>query len=51
MDWKKLYLLLFNRMTDAIRQLERRNYGEAEALLRDAQREAETLYIEENRET
>ncbi len=45
MDWEKLYHLLFNRITDALEQLERRNYGSAEELLRKAQLEAEECYL------
>ncbi|MBR2717149.1 MAG: hypothetical protein IKP17_09685 [Oscillospiraceae bacterium] len=45
LDWEKLYHLLFNRITDALEQLERRNYGSAEELLRKAQLEAEECYL------
>ena len=47
MNWERLYHLLFNRITDALEELDRRNYGNAGELLREAQREAEELYLEE----
>ena len=43
-DYQKMYLLLFNAITDA---LENQNYGEAAALLRKAQADAEDVYIED----
>ena len=46
MDWEKLYHLLFNRITDALGELEQRNYGTAETILRDAQQDSEAAYIE-----
>ena len=45
MDWKMLYCLLFNRITDALRELERKNYGMAEELLKAAQQETEAAYL------
>ena len=50
LDWEKLYHLLFNRITDALEQLERRNYGDAEELLRKAQMEAEEYYLNSREE-
>ena len=45
MIYKKMYLLLFNRMTDALKALENCDYGQAAKILRTAQTEAEALYI------
>ena len=46
MDWEKLYHLLFNRITDALEELERRNYGKAETILREAQQDSEAAYLD-----
>ena len=48
MDYKKLYLTLFNACTNAINELQCRNYGNAENILMEAQQAAEDLYIEEH---
>ena len=45
MDYQKLYTTLFNRITDAISQLEQANYGAAKDTLMQAQQEAEELYL------
>jgi len=45
MEWEKLYHLLFNRITDALEELEQRNYGRAEATLKEAQQTAEETYL------
>lgn len=45
-DYEKLYNLLFNAVTNALEQLEARNYGEAGETLRAAQEEAEEMYME-----
>ncbi len=44
--FKEMYLLLFNRITDAIRALEKGHPMQAEAILICAQQDAEKLYIE-----
>ena len=44
-DYKKLYTLLFNGITDGIRQMEEHNYGLAKKTLILAQVEAEQLYL------
>ena len=44
-DYKTLYALLFNAMTDALEQIDARNYGEASETLIAAQRKAEDIYI------
>ena len=46
-EYKEPYLLLFNRITDALAELEKQNYGTARELLRQAQIDAEELYISE----
>ena len=48
--WKEPYLLLFNRITDAIEELKKRNYGSAEEILKKAQEEAENVYMAEEEE-
>ena len=45
-DYQKMYLLLFNAITDALKEIEKQNYGEAAELLRKAQAAAEDMYIE-----
>ena len=44
--YKELYLLLFNRVTDAVRYLEEGSPGQARRLLKAAQRETENKYLE-----
>ena len=39
-DYKAMYLLLFNAVTDALEKMDRQNYGEASALLIAAQQKA-----------
>lgn len=46
MDYKKLYFHLFNAVTDALQAIEQKNYGQAEALLTAAQRDAEEMYMD-----
>lgn len=46
-DYEKLYYLLFNAVTDALEDIEERNYGVAEKRLKAAQREAEEIYVED----
>lgn len=45
MDYEKLYHLLFNAITDALKQMESQNFGTAKETLITAQQEAEELYI------
>lgn len=47
-DYEKLYYYLFNRITDALAQLEAGNTAAARAVLVSAQQGAEAMYIEEN---
>ena len=42
---QKMYLHLFNKVTDALAAIEKCNYGEAADLLRSAQAETEELYL------
>ena len=44
-DYKKMYHLLFNAITDALTQLEAQNYGNAKDALISAQQKAEEIYI------
>ena len=45
MEYKKLYHLLFNAITDALEQMESQTYGDAHELLVAAQQKAEEIYI------
>ena len=45
--YKKAYLHLFNRVTDALRMLEKHRGAEAENILKDAQIETEEIIISE----
>ena len=47
MDAEARYHLLFNRITDAIEELDSLNVGRAKAILIRAQQEAEEGYLEE----
>ena len=44
--FKKMYVLLFNQITDAIEALERGDAGQARTILIRAQQDSEELYIE-----
>jgi len=44
-DYQKLYALLFNAATDALRALDEQNVGQAKDILRRAQIDAEELYL------
>ena len=46
-NYQKLYTLLFNKITQAIEQLDQNNYGLASDLLIRAQQESEECYISE----
>lgn len=45
MDYEKLYHLLFNAITDALKQMESQNFGTTKETLITAQQEAEELYM------
>ena len=47
MEYEKLYGILFNVLTDAIEQIDLKNYGAARELLVKAQQQAEEVYISE----
>ncbi len=49
-DYKAMYLLLFNAVTDALEKMDRQNYAEASALLIAAQHKAEELYMDSDGE-
>ena len=49
-DYKAMYLLLFNAVTDALEKMDRQIYGEASALLIAAQQKAEELYMDSDGE-
>ena len=44
-DYQKMYLTLFNAITDALAQIEKQNYGDAKDLLIAAQQKTEDIYI------
>ncbi len=44
-DYKKIYHLLFNTMTDALEKIDDQNYGDARDILIAAQQKAEEIYI------
>ena len=47
-DYEKMYLLLFNCITDALRELQQQNLGKAAELLIHAQQATEVLYLTQN---
>ena len=49
-NYQKLYTGLFNAITDALEELEELNIGRAKELLRQAQIDAEEMYLEESDE-
>ena len=49
-DYKAMYLLLFNAVTDALEKMDRQNYGAASALLIAAQQKVEELYMDSDDE-
>ena len=46
--FKRMYLLLFNRITDAIEAIERGDSIQAKTILIRAQQDTEALYMGEN---
>ena len=50
MDYKKMYLSLFNSITDSLNALENLNYGQAADLLKRAQSDCEEMYVEDAEE-
>lgn len=47
LDYQKMYLKLFNRVTDALEQMAAQNFGQARQTLIRAQQETEELYVQE----
>ena len=45
-DYQKMYALLFNAITDALREIDRNDIAAAQQLLILAQQQAEEIYIE-----
>lgn len=43
--YKKIYFMLFNSITDALTELEKKNYGLVQEILRKGQMECEERYI------
>lgn len=44
--YKKMYYILFNAMTDALRALEEQNFGLAKQRLINAQQQAEEMFLD-----
>ena len=49
-DYKRMYLRLFNKITDALTQLGQQNYDTAAQILRSAQKQAEEIYLDSEQE-
>ena len=47
-DYEKMYLHLFNAITDALAELEEANIGQAVMTLQQAQADTEEMYIEKD---
>ncbi len=45
-NYEKMYLVLFNGITDAVRDMERQNFGFAMFTLMESQKKAEEIYID-----
>lgn len=45
-DYKEMYFIIFNAVTDALEAIQKSNIGEATELLCRAQQKTESLYIE-----
>ena len=50
-DYESMYRVLFNCMTNAVRNIENQNYGFARLLLINAQQQAEEFYMQADGET
>ena len=44
--YQKMYSVLFNAMTDALRDMEEQNFGRAKERLIEAQQQAEEAFVE-----
>ena len=49
MTYREMYLLLFHRVTDALKALEQNRIEEAKTLLMKAQQDCEEIYIEQGK--
>lgn len=47
-DYGKMYKLLFNKITDAIKDIEEHNYGLAKERLINAQKNSEDIFVRSN---
>ena len=48
--YKKMYLRLFNAVSDSLTAMEQMNYGEARRLLMQAQQSCEELFLDSEEE-
>ena len=46
-DYKKMYITLFNAVTDALEQMEKQNFGIAADIIKNAQIKCEDIFIEQ----
>lgn len=46
MEYQKMYIILFNAITDALKELENLNFGSAGKILKQAQIRAEEVYLD-----
>ena len=46
MPYKKMYLCLFNAITDALQELEKQNSSSAKNILQSAQQRTEEMYVD-----
>lgn len=46
-DYQKLYVFLFNKITDAVKAIDTGDVSSARAIMIKAQQEAEEMYIED----
>ena len=44
-DYRQMYLMLFNSITDALENMDRQNYGFARDALKRAQQETEAIFM------
>ena len=47
-DYKRMYLILFNAITDSLKEIELKNSEKAKMILRSAQEKAEEIYMSDN---
>lgn len=50
-NYEKMYLRLFNRVTDALEELGKCNYGKAAEILRSGQKDTEEMYMDNEVDT